>query len=227
MPPLAASAPEPASTPIAAPASTPVVLIEAFGDDAMLGMSGPMTISQQGETVGSQTLLQAQLSDTGIVVANHATGGRSSSLQNELRGMDGNGPPFADRIKTSKAAIVVESHTLNEARGGETLDDYRQYLAQWVVAVRAAGKVPVLEESGPVCDGDHPQLAAYVRAMDDAAALYSVPLVKQYAYIQTLPNWQSHLSGCFFPDDLLYALKAQREAAILTPLVKTIIGGQS
>ncbi|CAG4888040.1 hypothetical protein R52603_00563 [Paraburkholderia saeva] len=183
-----------------------------------------MSVSQQNEMVGAQSILQQTFNDSGITIANHATGGTSSSLQNELRGLDGNGAPYADRIKLSKASIVIESHTLNDALGGETIDDYRQYLVQWVVDVRAAGKVPVLEESGPVCDGDHPQLAAYVQAMDDAATQYNVALIAQYQYLLTVPNYCSHLNAGFYPDDAIYAIKAQREAAALTPIIKTLVG---
>jgi hypothetical protein len=223
-----AAEPVPASAPATAPASTPIVAIDVYGDDGIAGFTttnfGMFSLVTPNEPQTLQALLQAQFNDVGITVANRATGGTSSSLQNEMLGMDGNGAPFADRIKTSAATIVVESHTLNDALGGETINDYRQYLAAWVVAVRAAGKVPVLEESGPTCDGDHPQLAAYVQAMDDAAAQFNVPIVTQYAYVSGLPNWQSHMASCLYPDSYLLQLKAQREQAVIAPLVKTIIG---
>lgn len=170
-----------------------------------------------------QSLLQDQFSDTGITVASHATGGTSSSLMAEMLGLDGNGAPFADRIKSSPAQIVIESHTRNDFLGGETVNDYRQYLAAWVASVRAAGKIPVLEESGPTCDSEHPLLAAYVQAMDDAAAQFNVPIVSQYAYISALPNWQSHMTSCLYPDSYLLQLKAQREQAVIAPLVQNLI----
>ncbi len=204
-----------------------MVLIDVYGDDAMSGMTSPMGRAQQSETDQSQSLLQATLHDSAIAVANHATGGGSSSLKNEMIGMDGNGAPFADRIKTSAASIVIDNHAINDALGGETLADYRQYLAQWIAAVRAAGKTPVLEEPGPVCDADHPQLAAYVDAMNDAATQFNVPIVKQFDYIQTLPNWQSHMNGCLYPDEWMLQIKGQRQAEALAPLIKKIIGEQS
>lgn len=226
--PVVASAPEQASDPVA-PASTPVVLIDVYGDDAIAGFAtngfGTVSLVTPNEPQTLQTLLQSQFNDTGITIANHATGGGSSSLMNEMVGMDGNGAPFADRIKLSNASIVIESHTRNDALGGETINDYRQYLAAWVASVRAAGKIPVLEESGPTCDGDHPQLAAYVQAMDDAATQFNVPIVTQYAYVGSLPNWQSHMASCLYPDSYLLALKAQREFDVIGPLVQKVIGG--
>lgn len=193
----------------------------------MSGMTSVMGRAQQNETDQSQSLLQATLNDTAVTIANHATGGTSSSLKNEMLGMDGNGAPFAERIKTSAASIVIDNHAINDALGGETLADYRQYLAQWIAAVRAAGKTPVLEEPGPVCDGDHPQLAAYVDAMNDAAAQFNVPIVKQFDYTQTLPNWQSHMNACFYPDEWMLQAKGQQQAVLLAPLIKKIIGEQS
>ncbi|WP_244869610.1 SGNH/GDSL hydrolase family protein [Paraburkholderia aspalathi] len=203
--------------------------IDVFGDDGIAGFTtngfGMFSLVTPNEPQALQTFLQSQFNDTGIAVANHATGGTSSSLQNEMLGMDGNGAPFADRIKQSPAGYVIESHARNDALGGETIDDYRQYLAAWVAAVKAAGKTPVLEESGPACDGDHPQLAAYVQAMDDAAAQFNIPLVTQYAYISSLPNWQSHMASCLYPDTYLLQIRAQREQAVIAPLVHAAIGG--
>jgi hypothetical protein len=200
-----------------------------YGDDQMTGLflnqSGLYSQITPDEPESLQSLLQTQFNDTGISVANHATGGTSSSLMNEMLGLDGNGAPFADRIKLSPASIVIESHTLNDALGGETINDYRQYLAAWVVAVRAAGKTPVFEESGPVCDDDHPQLAAYVQAMDDAAVQFNVPIVTQYAYISGLSNWQAHMGSCFYPDAYLAQIRAEREQAVIGSLIQTVMQG--
>ena len=213
-----------ASAPVVTP--TPkVVLIDVYGDDAMIGMTSMLTITQQSEPADTQTILQAQY--PGVAITNHATGGTSSSLMNEMNGVDGNGAPFAQRILLSKADIVLDNHVMNDALDGETVDDYRGYLVQWVQAVRSAGKIAVLEEPNPVCDGNHPQLPDYIAAMDDVAAQMSVPIVTQYQYVQTIPNWQSHLSGCFYPDESIYALKAQRQAAGLAPLVQSLVGSGS
>ena len=212
---------------IQGPASTPVVLVDVYGDDAMEGMSSMMTVSQQTETVGTQTILRAQFNDTGISIANHATGGTSSSLQNEMLGVDGNGAPFSDRIKLSAASIVLDNHAMNDALGGETLDAYKQYLVQWITAVRATGKTPILEEPNPVCDGNHPQLPQYVAVMDAAAQQYGVALIKQYDYISSVTGWCSHMAQGFYPDAFIAQLKAKQEQAVIAPLVQTLIGGQS
>lgn len=194
----------------------------------MMGMTGVNygmpSITQQTEPAGLQSLLQQQFNNPNITVANHATGGTSSSLMNELDGMDGNGAPFAQRIATSQAVIVIDNHAVNDALGGESLTNYQGYLAQWIQAVRDAGKTPVLEEPGPVCDGDHPQLGDYVRAMDAAAQQYNVPIIKNYQMIIGLPDWKSHMdASCFYPDVWLDSVKATQELAVIGPLVKHLI----
>jgi hypothetical protein len=182
---------------------------------------GMVSMVTPNESQGLQSLLQTQFNDTGITVNNHATGGTSSSLENEMLGMDGNGAPFAQRIGLSPASIVIDNHAVNDALGGETLAEYQGYLVQWIESVRAVGKTPVLEEPNPVCDGQHPQLAAYVQAMDDAAAEYGVPLISQYNMILSTPDWQSHMIGCFYPDAYIDSLKAAQEYAVIGPLVKS------
>jgi len=224
--PAAASSPAAASAPI--PASTPVVEIDVYGDDAMSGIAisnyGLMSLTSPDEPQALQSLLQAQFNDTGVTVASYATGGTSSSLANMLAGVDGGGGPFAQRVTQHPGVIVIDNHAINDMYGGETLQDYATDLAAYINAVRAAGKTPVLEEPGPVCDGNHPQLADYVDAMDSVAASYNVPLIRQYAYVQGVAGWQSHMLQCFYPDAYLDGLKAHQEQAVIGPLVAKLIG---
>jgi hypothetical protein len=194
---------------------------------ATMNTVGMVSMVTPNEPQALQTLLQTQFSDTGITVVDHATGGTASSLMNLLAGTDGGGPPFTQRIATSPAVIVLDNHGVNDALGGEVLSDYQGYLSQWISDVRAAGKTPVLEEPGPVCDGNHPFLDQYVAAMDTAAALYNVPLVQQYSYIQSIDGWCSHMVNGFYPDSYIDSLKAAQEDNVIAPLVRAIIGSQS
>jgi hypothetical protein len=204
------------------------VLIEIHGDDAMMGVTsnnGWMpTITQQSEPADSQTLLRAQLGD-GVTISNLAEGGTASTLVNMMNGVDGGGPPFAQRMATSKADIELVNHAINDDLA-QSLGPYTDALIAWIQAVRAAGKIAVLEEPNPVCDDNHPNLENYVSTIDNIAAAYNVPLVTQYEYLQAIPNYCSHLSGGLYPDDAIYAIKAQREAAVLAPLVQNIVGAQ-
>jgi len=221
-----ASAPVSASAPASAsqPAPEVDVEIDVYGDDAMMGLTamnmGMPTMAQTTEPQGAQTLLRAQFGN-GITINNHATGGTASMLVNMMAGMDGGGPPFIQRIATSKAVIVLDNHAINDDLM-QSLGPYADALVQWIQDVRAAGKVPVLEEPNPVCDDNHPHLDNYVATIDNIALAYNVPVVKQYDYILGLPNWQSHMSGCLLPDEWLLNVKAQRQAAVLATVIQQL-----
>jgi hypothetical protein len=223
------AASEPAPVPVPYPVVTPPapkppkpILIEVYGDDAMMGLTSQMSVAQQSETVQSQALLQAQLNDTAITITNKAMGGTASTLVNMMRGVDGGGPPFAERIKASKAQIVLMNHAINDNLV-QSLAPYTDAMIDWIKAVRDAGKIPVLEEPNPVCDGNHPWLENYVSVMDNTADAYKVPLVKQYANVQALPNWQSHMNACLYPDEWMLSIKAQRQAEVLAPIVARLL----
>lgn len=186
---------------------------------------GMPTLVTPNEPTQLQSLLQSQFNDTGVTVQNISSGGTSSSLQNELDGMDGLGNGQPQRMQTSGATIVIEEHALNDALGGETVDEYAAYLGQWIQDAKTAGLQPVLEEPGPVCDENHPQLPAYVAAMDAAAQTYNVPIVKTYSLISGVDGWQAHMLGCTVPDSYLDGIKVAQEQAVIAPLIKILIGG--
>jgi len=138
-------------------------------------------------------------------------------------GVDGGGPPFAQRVLSSKAQIVLDAHAVNDDLA-QSLGPYEDALIAFVQSVRAAGKIAVLEEPGPVCDDSRPHIENYVSVMDSVAEQYNVPIVKQYAYLQTIPNLCSHYSGGIYPDNAIFQIKAQRQAVALAPLVKAALG---
>lgn len=67
-----------------------------------------------------------------------------------------------------------------------------------------------------------PNVAAYVTVLRNVAQANQVTLIAQYDYIASLPNWQAMLTDCLHPNDALYAIKAQREAAVLGPMVQAL-----
>lgn len=222
-----------ASAPVAASAPTtsmPAIKIAIFGDDEMMGVSidshGAVTYISPNEAQVLQSLLRKDFSDPDITVVNESTGGRSSSLMNEIDGMDGGGAAEPLRMAQSGASIVIQSHAINDQYGGESVDDYSAYLAQWTQDAKAAGLTPVVEEPGPVCDGDHPWLGKYVTAMEIAANRYHVPIIGQYNATLSLDNWQRHMLNCITPDaDLARARAAQDEAALM-PIIEAQIGAR-
>jgi hypothetical protein len=172
-----------------------------------------------------QDALQKQLNDTGIQVANHATGGRAASLMNALDGMDGGGPPFAQRLASTQSTIVLISYGLNEQYGGETVSDFSGYVAQAIQTVRDAGRRPVLETPSPTCDSDHPFTADYAASIRAAGVAYNAPVVDNFAAISALPSWQSYMDAtCTLPDEALQQFTATQELAVIAPMVKAQIG---
>lgn len=187
----------------------------------MFGVSPPFyAFNPQSEPADTQSILQAQFGDT-VTVDNRAEGGRASTLTNMMAGVDGGGAPFVQRVKSSQAQIVLDAHAVNDDLS-QSLGPYSDALVAFVLSVRAAGKVPVLEEPGPVCDDSRPHLENYVSVMDSVAQQYNVPIVTQYNYLQTVPNLCSHYTNGIYPDNAIYQIKAQRQAAVLAPLVKAL-----
>ena len=188
-----------------------------------MGMPQPIT---PNAPTALQALLQKQFADTGIQIADDATGGRASSLMNLLDGMDGGGAPFAQRLTSNPASIVVISYGLNDQYGGETASDFAGYLTQAIQTAQSAGRTVVLEEPSPTCDSDHPHLADYSAAIDATGKTLGVPVIQQYAFIESVQGWQTHMDGsCTVPDAYLDSLKAQQELAVIAPLVQNLIKG--
>jgi hypothetical protein len=216
----------PASDP--GPASTPIVNIDVFGDDAAMGLSSygfGMPTMVKPASASLQDALQKQFNDTGVRVDNHATGGRAASLANLLDGMDGAGAPFAQRLASTQSTIVVISYGLNEQYGGQTVANFSGYLAQAIQTVRDAGRRPVLETPSPTCDSDHPFTADYAAAVKAAGITYNVPVVDNYAAISALSGWRSHMdSTCTLPDEALQQFIATQELVVIAPMVKTALG---
>lgn len=93
----------------------------------------------------------------------------------------------------------------------------------WIAVVRQTGRTPILEEPNPVCNPIYTNLPAFVNIMRQIAQQQGVTLIQQYDYIASLPNWQSMLVDCIHPNDALYKIKGDREAAVLAPIVKSIL----
>jgi hypothetical protein len=209
---------------VSQPAPVKTILIDVYGDDAMMGLTsmnyGMPTITQHTEPNVSQAILRASFPS--VTISNHASGGTASSLVNMMAGMDGGGPPFAQRIAGSTAVIVLDNHAINDDLA-QSLGPYTDALIQWILDVRKAGKMPVIEEPNPVCDGNHPYLENYVATMQNIAASYNVPIVHQYYEIRSMPDWQAHMWNCLLPDDYLIRIKASRQADALAPLLQSLI----
>jgi lysophospholipase L1-like esterase len=159
----------------------------------------------------------------GSVVTVSDQGVGATTLNQLISGSDGKHAAWAKQMQSSTAQIVIVNHGLNDDVVGETLDTYRALLIEFVSTARQYGKTPVLEEPNPSCDPQRANLGDYVKVMDHVAAEMNVPLISQWAYIQTLPNWQSYFADCIHPNPAMYQIKAQREAVVLSPLVAKLL----
>lgn len=218
----------PSSAAVATPASTlprpkPVV-IDAEGDSTMLGteeVNGKYIQTANSAPADLQAILQKQYG-TSITVENHGSGG--SNIGDRINGTaPWYATPLVNALSTDAAQIVIGNWALNDSgpQNSESVAQYQAYLTDFVNQVRAAGKIPVLEEPNPMTAVT--PLADYVSAMDATAAAMNVPLIQQYQYILSIPNWQSMMSADgAHPLDALYLIKAQREAAVIGPLVASL-----
>jgi acyl-CoA thioesterase-1 len=195
------------------------IVIDAEGDSTMFGLetvNGQFVQSAAPPPVLVQTRLR-ELFGAGVTVNGYGSPG--ANLRVELRGTDNYATPLKERLAVSRASIVIENFGINDAF--LPADEYRSNLRQFVDAVRASGKLPVLEEPNPVCVG-HETLDELVGILNDVAREKAVPLVQQYEAIKALPNWQALLTDCVHPGDQLYAIKAARETEVLAQVIRSM-----
>ncbi|MBR7961209.1 SGNH/GDSL hydrolase family protein [Burkholderia vietnamiensis] len=204
-----------------APKQIPAVSIDATGDSTMHGYQPGVGTTPNSAPVELQRALQAAFDSTVTVQNNGSVGARLTDL------LLGNQPfystAFTTSLSTNSAQIVLENYGINDSNS-RTPDEYAADLNTWIADVRAVGKIPVLEEPNPVCRADMTHLDAFVDVLRNVAKQQGVTLIEQYDYIRGLPNWQSMLADCIHPNDALYAIKAQREAAVLIPIVAKLRG---
>jgi len=196
------------------------VVVYAEGDSTMCGYrindgSGTCLYNVSPPTV-MQNLLQQKFGAT-VTVQNNGVPG--TIINQDLNGSSI--APLATRLAASAAIPVLENFGLNDAVKSSPAQ-FRIDLNAWIDTVQAMGKIPVLEEPNPTGFAS-PALDAIVAVIDDVSHQRGVALVRQYDYIQTLPNWQTMLTDGVHPNDQLYAIKAQREAEVLAPIVAKLM----
>jgi lysophospholipase L1-like esterase len=205
----------PATVSQSVPAPAEPVAIDFEGDSTYYGtqmINGVVT-----RTANNPPALLQQLFGTGVAVTNSAAGGATV-----VEALNGIAPRYATtlsaRLQTLKPQYVVSNFAINDSLH-EAESDYLSGLAAWIATVRANGATPILEEPNPVCDGKAPNLDQYVYDLRQVAAQQGATLIAQYDYIKSLPAWETMLTDCVHPTDALYQIKAQREYAVLKPLV--------
>lgn len=223
---ILSASPGPASITFDGTAFRPVY-VDAYGDSTMEGLSkidGVYGMVPNNQPMQLQMRLQAQFG-TQVRVWNQGVSG--SNLRQLLDGSGGRyRKPFAERMQESAAHIVLANFGINDAEAS-TLDQYKANIDTFVKLARAHGKIPVLEEPNPVCDPSPapkniPRIEQQVAFLNDYAAENHVPLVKQYAFIKSLPDWRNRLVDCIHPTADLYEIEAERIAMTIAPIVRRL-----
>ncbi|MFM0022204.1 SGNH/GDSL hydrolase family protein [Paraburkholderia azotifigens] len=194
-----------------------IVNLDAQGDSTMYGyerVNGVLVQTQNNAPALLQSSLRAQYGAT-VSVKNDGVGG--STIAQRLNGT----VPYTAPYTPDSSQIVIGNWALNDAAQSVDVQQFQSSIVQFVTLVRAAGKTVVLEEPNPSTTVAN--LGAYVAAIDYVATQMNVPLVQQYVYIQSLPGWQSMLTDGVHPNDAMYAIKAQREADVIGPIVATLL----
>jgi lysophospholipase L1-like esterase len=212
------------SIPVAQASISVASLIQSFGDSTMEGFASTSKTTGAYTPLNAPYNLQRDLQGIyGVAATVSDEGVGATTLAQLINDTDGEHPAWATEMQKSKAKIVIVNHALNDDVIKETLDQYRALLIEFVSTARQYGKTPVLEEPNPSCDPARANLGDFVSVMDQVASDMGVPLVSQWAYIQTLPNWQSYFADCIHPNPAMYQIKAQREAVVLSPLVAKLL----
>lgn len=216
------------SAPVSARAPAKTVVIDAQGDSTMYGFQTSDNFQKSWQTANNPpALLQAQLqAQFGTVVTVINNGVPGATLGERMDGLAGV-TSYAQQIAAQTAQVVIVNFAINDANPGnayhETPDQFRNYLIQFIATSQAAGRIVVLEEPNPVTDPTiNAAIANMVQVTDQVALQMNLPLVKQYDYILSLPNWQTLLIDGVHPTDALYEVKEQREADVVLPIVQKL-----
>lgn len=203
----------------ASPVASKTVLIDFEGDSTMWGSTaGPKTSAEYAGTTRSRTTLNEPYGVMQLFAAKYGAG---------VVGVDNQAVPgsflaarldpiqsyftetLALHLSKTAAQIVVGNFAINDSVVSvENPELYEQMLSNFVDNIRQAGKIPVLEEPNPVCDGKHPYLDQYVLILRKVAEAKGVKLILQYDAIKEM-DFKSMMADCVHPDEKLYAIKAQ------------------
>ncbi|WP_025599466.1 SGNH/GDSL hydrolase family protein [Burkholderia sp. WSM2230] len=208
------------------------IAIEAYGDSTTLGIScseGHCGPQAQNAVAYLQDELQMHHGKR-VLVANYGVGGTTAT---QLRDGTGNrrarptaGLPWRERLAASSAQIVLINYGINEVMQNQTPEQFYAAQTALVETARALGKEPVLETSNPMPDSRlNARLATMVAMTRRVAAEQRVPLVDQFAYISSLPDWKALMSDGAHPKPGLYRLKAEQDFQVVEPLVRRLLDG--
>jgi lysophospholipase L1-like esterase len=165
-----------------------------------------------------------------VRVTNFGVGGTTATQLRDGTGNRRAGPsaglPWRERLAASPAQIVLINYGINEVMQNQTPEQFYAAETTLVKTARALGKEPVLQTSNPMPDNRlNARLAAMVAMTRRVAAEQQVPLVDQFAYVSSLPDWKTLMSDGAHPRPGLYRLKAEQDYQVVEPLVRRLLDG--
>jgi acyl-CoA thioesterase I len=205
------------------------IIIDAQGDSTMYGYQTSDGFKKTWQTPDNppallQAALQARFGPRVIVQNNGVPG---ATLVDRQQGVNGYRQSYAQWVAASPAHIVIVNFALNDAdnHDKEPPDVFRSNLIGFIEASQHAGRIVVLEEPSPVDYAANKAIVPqYVAVVDDLAQQYGLALVRQYRYIEALPDWRALLIDGVHPTDRLYRIKAEREREVVEPIVAKLVG---
>lgn len=221
------------SSPAASSTTEPKpVIINMQGDSTMWGVTYENGAYKRASPTVVEYLHDDLLAEigSGYLLATYNYGVINATVCEDVNGVYLFGSTLASRLASDPSQIVVENFGMNDGTptnpGYVSPTQFQQCLEAFVDTVRAAGKTPVLEQPNPPSltqsQGMQEGVANMAAVVTAVGQEKGVPVIDQYDYIKTLPNWSNMLSDGVHPTQALYAIKAQREAHILANVVRSL-----
>jgi beta-glucanase (GH16 family) len=200
-------------TPTPSPSSGVIVY---WGDSTISGED------ENGEIVTTPAPAAMDAALSSFTVINEGVGG--CSMKKTWLGTDGVHPPFSEWLDENDFDYFIINCCINDS-GTSTLLEFETYLVEIIDAIRAKGKVIIIETPN---ECDFSQLDPYRERMVFQAEINGIPLIDQYTYTKTYreTNNLSIYDMCpngYHPNQAAYILKGQYAATRFQQIVD--IGG--
>lgn len=164
-----------------------VVSVDVFGDSTMWGAT-PGNLGTQDVNNPPNTLKKTLLSlGYNTTVNNKAISG--STLDQMIKGTDGSGQTFEQRVSASSSKVIYCNHAINDNNQNNGIASYRSNWISFVNTCRKYSKVPVIVTPNPnppigmITETVSKRLKNYVDVARDVAKSMKVDIVDNFYYL--------------------------------------------
>ena len=189
--------------------------IKFFGDSTMYG-SEPPSLTQSVNNppkMCKEALVNLYGVPVSPTITNYAIPG--TTLYDMIRGTDGSGKTYQQRLTESACDIVYCNHGINDNQTGKDILQYRKDLITFVKVSRQYNATPILVTPNPQLTiglGTTPnskRFINFVNVMREVAANMAVDLVDNYKYMSQSLNVFTPIT--IFPDGVHMSATAYRQ----------------